>query len=369
MKKGIFITAISSMLVFTSCQEGPQEEQFTLRGAVKNAGDLEYILVHTPEEEIDTVELEGGNSFRYQASAPEPALYTLAAGQQPFLLVLENNQEVEFSVDLQDPVNYSVQGSEVSVQLIKLAGMRQAFQEQQNQLQLEFQRRMSSGEELSVVQNELVAQNAEDIQELSKPVLEFANENKENLAGFYAVVTLYSADPTGNEQAVIAYVEDIKDQFPENKDVQAFAAHMEQLKPLSIGQIAPDFELPTPEGENYQLSDLRGKYVLLDFWAAWCAPCRDENPNIVENYHAYKDKGFTVLGVSLDRDREAWLKAIEDDELEWTQLSDLQMWNSPVARLYNINAIPMSIMLDPDGRIVGKNLRGPALKRFLDETL
>ena len=108
---------------------------------------------------------------------------------------------------------------------------------------------------------------------------------------------------------------------------------------------------------------------MLDFWAAWCTPCRQENPNIVAQYHDFKDKGFTVFGVSLDRDRSAWLKAIQDDKLEWTQVSDLQMWDSPAARLYQITAIPASFMIDPEGKIVGKNLRGQALKEFLEQHL
>jgi thiol-disulfide isomerase/thioredoxin len=116
-----------------------------------------------------------------------------------------------------------------------------------------------------------------------------------------------------------------------------------------------------------KLSSLQGKYVLVDFWAKWCGPCRQENPNVVRLYNRYKDKGFTVYGVSLDRNKTDWLKAIEEDKLTWTHVSDLKYWQSDAAKLYNITAIPFSLLLDPDGKIIAKNLRGPSLEKKLEE--
>lgn len=134
--------------------------------------------------------------------------------------------------------------------------------------------------------------------------------------------------------------------------------------PTSIGSIAPDFTENDVNGKPVRLSDFRGKYVLLDFWASWCGPCRAENPNVVKVYNKYKDRNFTVLGVSLDQagKRDAWLAAIQHDGLPWTQVSDLEYWNSKAARLYNIRAIPQNFLIDPSGKIVAKNLRGEALE-------
>ncbi|MDR3093624.1 MAG: AhpC/TSA family protein [Bacteroidales bacterium] len=137
---------------------------------------------------------------------------------------------------------------------------------------------------------------------------------------------------------------------------------------VTIGKTAPDFTETNTTGDPVKLSDLYGKsYILLDFWASWCPPCRAENPNVVALYNQYKDKGFTVLGVSLDKSKERWLKGIEEDHLTWTHVSDLQYWNSAAAKLYGVRAIPSNFLLDKDGVIVGKNLTGEDLKNKLAE--
>lgn len=146
---------------------------------------------------------------------------------------------------------------------------------------------------------------------------------------------------------------------------------LELGKRVMVGAIAPDFTQNDPDGNPVSLSSLQGKYVLIDFWASWCAPCRQENPNIVAAYEKYKDKGFTVLGVSLDREtgRDSWLKAIKDDELTWTQVSDLKFWNNAVAKEYGIRAIPRNFLLDPTGKIIAANIRGEELHTTLEEFL
>lgn len=368
MKIGLILTKIFVLISLMSCN-AVDDTKFTIAGHVENAGDVSNIVLYEGEMQLETVALDANNDFYFEGNTPDPGLYTLLIGERPYMLVLENGEAVEFEVDLKKPSDYKISGSKTSAKLKALDAVRETFQQQQTALGEEFEQRMNSGEEAAVVQSDLMTKSEQFIADLSEQVVQFSLDNKDNLAGFYGMLILYTVDPTGQEQALVAYAEEAKGLFPNNEAVQSFAAHMEQIKPLSIGQMAPDFGSLTPDGKEVKLSDLRGQYVLLDFWAAWCGPCRQENPNIVEQYHRFKDKGFTVLGVSLDRDRDAWLKAIEDDKLEWTQISDLKMWDSEPGQLYNITAIPASFMIDPDGKIVGKNLRGPALKQFLEKNL
>jgi len=136
---------------------------------------------------------------------------------------------------------------------------------------------------------------------------------------------------------------------------------------LNVGDIAPEIRLPDAQGNLISLNDFRGKYVLIDFWAAWCGPCRGENPNNVRMYKEYKDKGFEIFGVSLDRDRDKWNAAVKYDKLTWTQVSDLSWWESEVVPLYQIRGIPHTVLIDKEGRIVEKNLRGINLEIKLKE--
>jgi peroxiredoxin len=136
-----------------------------------------------------------------------------------------------------------------------------------------------------------------------------------------------------------------------------------------VGQPAPEISLPTPEGEIRSLSDLRGKVVLIDFWASWCRPCRMENPAVVAAYQKYKDKGFEILGVSLDRNKDQWINAIKKDGLDWHHVSDLQFWQSEAAKSYGVHSIPYTVLVDPKGKVIAERLRGAALDRKLAELL
>ena len=166
------------------------------------------------------------------------------------------------------------------------------------------------------------------------------------------------------------YAERAVEEFKEDTElVEALQRKIKQVAMASGGGggMAPDFKQATPEGPEMSLSDLRGKYVLVDFWASWCGPCRRENPNVVRVYQKYNQKGFEVLSVSLDSNRDRWLAAIEKDNMTWHHISDLGGWGNSAAKLYGVRSIPRTFLVDPEGRIIASNLRGPALEAKLAE--
>jgi peroxiredoxin len=155
--------------------------------------------------------------------------------------------------------------------------------------------------------------------------------------------------------------------IPDSKYVRLLNENRTRSNRIAVGEIAPEVVLPQPDGTPFSSFSLKGNYVLLDFWASWCKPCREENPNVVKLYKRYHKRGFEILGISLDESKDRWIEAIKKDGLPWHHVSDLKGLNSAVIRLYDVEAIPMTLMLDKDGRIIELNLRGRALEEKLKE--
>ena len=272
------------------------------------------------------------------------------------------DENVQVYYDFSKPEEIKIEGSQDSQEMLKLEKLMNDYQAEVNKLNEAYYEAMSSNNSDAIrsIQEqamELEAQQSEKV----KATIESMGDSFASLA---AVGLL---NPKNDFQFLDNLVSDLNENYPNTKSILQLKQQLDEMRKLSVGQPAPEIELPNPQGEMVKLSDMKGKYVLIDFWAAWCKPCRQENPNLVRMYNLYKDKGFEVFGVSLDRTKEDWLKAIEDDGLTWTHVSDLQYFNSKAAETYQINAIPATYMLDPDGKIIAKDLRGPSLENKLAE--
>ena len=359
-----------------------KSKQFTIEGEIQNATVQKIFLEENGIERsrpvvVDSSKVDSSGKFVLNASAPEEKLYSLRldGSETPFALVINDSKKISVTINPANPQNpYTVKGSPSSQALFETDKKLYDHAVQVSNLVSQVNQLDKAGFSDSVSQktydssrNALFAQYETASAQFKKTAEDaIAASNSPVLSMYVLDVFQRRAKQVGLKGFTHLELEEVlnklSEKYPDNTGLA------EQRKSLQKNQ-APDFSLPDTSGKMIALSSLRGKYVLVDFWASWCKPCRQENPNVVAAFNQFKNKNFTILGVSLDANKDAWLAAIQQDGLVWNHVSDLKYWNNAAAVLYGIQSIPFNLLLDPEGNIIAEDIRGPELFSTLNKVL
>jgi len=381
MKK-IFALAFTAAVLVSCNKDG-----YTINGEVKGFEEGTKVYINKQDEngftKIDSTVIKGGLFEFKNSKAPEVDLYFIELDTTKMFMypmVLEKG-EIKFTFDKEKPQEAKVIGTKnndlmtsYNEEASKIQKEIMDFQQQNQMKFMEAQQKgdqatmQSISDEMMNLQNKYVDQNKN-----------FISTNKDSYISLLLLTQLAMSDALTTEE-IKNYYNAFDTSIKETKKGKEFADNLKKIEEnekehtakqekVAIGKKAPDFTANTPEGKAESLHKNLGKVTLVDFWASWCGPCRKENPNVVALYNKYKAQGFKVIGVSLDKEKENWVKAIADDKLDWLQVSNLKYWDDEIAKEYAIDAIPATVLLDANGTIVAKNLRGTELETKVAELL
>ena len=376
MKNGILF--LIGLITLVSCNQEPDGFTIdgTLRGEIEEGTNvfLKKLGDNNQPVEVDTATITNGK-FQFKGTAAAPELhYIFVDKAQGYTAVILENGTIDYSAQ-KDSLGFAkVKGTLQNNVFGDYLEKSRALSQQARSIQEDLQNATKNGSpEASIM---ALRDEMQELQEAYKAFeLDYIKDNPNALISALLLDRAVASKAIGSDEIKTMYdalTTEIKNSKPGKRvleGIDKLKVTEEAEKNTSIGAKAPEFSGPNPDGKVIALNDVMGKVTLIDFWAAWCRPCRAENPNVVAVYNKYHDKGLNVVGVSLDRTAEAWKKAIADDGLEWNHISNIAYFNDEIAKLYNVDAIPAAFLLDENGVIVAKNLRGPALEAKVAELL
>ena len=349
------------LLFIYSCSS--KDGEFKVKGSVDlKDGDMVYRIVADSNQQpkvIDSVEVKSGSfAMIGESLSPDVNFLSLQGINGNFPFVLESGI-VKVSLYKDSLTSSKAYGTVSNDDFMEYKAETKVFVSSMNAISKDLQQASLSRDSL------LLEDLQEQYRDVQNQVRDYeVNFIKKNNNSYISVLILERF--VISNQMNIEEAKPLFDLFTDRLKTSKSGQNLDNAinvkpDPAEVGQIAPEFEGPGPKGEIVSLKENLGKITIVDFWASWCRPCRVENPNLVRTYNKFKDKGLTIVGVSLDRNKPNWLKAIEDDGLNWSHVSNLKYWSDPIAQMYQVRAIPASFILDEDGKIIAKNLRGSAL--------
>lgn len=378
------ILPVFLLLLLSACKE-KTDHSFTISGKIKNVPAkkiyAEHKVIATGQTTLkDSSMISDDGSFSMNVKSAEEGVFNLRLENEaaPFTTVINDSKKITIDVDFKNPDDfYTVSGSAASKGIENYFDKISEYQREKFDYLVKADSIKRSGGD-SLLAEEYAKKSkeiAENVKEYSQDIV--LNAQNPSLSLFllatyqgmsqYPTYRLY---PFTSEE-IVGVLNQLLNKFPGREDIAGLRNTYEEeaKKTLWVGKDAPEISLPNTDGKTVSLSSYRGKYVLVDFWASWCGPCRNENPNVVEAYNRFKNKNFTILGVSLDKSKDAWKKAIAEDNLNWAHISDLKYWDSEVVPKYKIGGIPFNVLVNPEGKVIAENLRGYMLEQKLAQVL